>query len=106
MSDEGIDERHLGLLGAVDEVARHSNAGVSLSPVCKEADRQEFMRLTRDLQEARYVDERGIRFGQPGPNEGGAGTLNIRADGRIGYTAHLPASERAGAPFKEPDPCV
>jgi hypothetical protein len=66
MPDEGIGQRHLELLGAIDEVARHSHAGVStiyqaaekigLDTVCKEADRPEFGRLASELEEAGYVD--------------------------------------------------
>jgi hypothetical protein len=37
MSDERIDERHLGFLGVIDEVARHSNAGVS--SICQAAEK-------------------------------------------------------------------
>jgi hypothetical protein len=72
MSEERIDERHLGLLEAIDEVARGSHAGVStmyqaaekvgLNAVCKEADRQEFVRLARDLEEAGYVDIQGVTY--------------------------------------------
>jgi hypothetical protein len=50
MPDEGIGERHLELLGAIDEVAHRSHAGVSsiyqaaekvgLDIVCREADRR------------------------------------------------------------------
>jgi len=66
MPNERIGERHLELLGAIDEVARHSHAGVStiyqaaekagLDIVCKEADRREFGHLASDLEQAGYVD--------------------------------------------------
>jgi hypothetical protein len=72
MSDEGIGQRHLELLRAIDEVARRDAAGVAtmyraaekvgLNTVCKEADRQEFVRMARELEEAGYVDVQGITY--------------------------------------------
>jgi hypothetical protein len=72
MPDEGIGERHLGLLRAIDEVAHRDADGlatmyqaaekVGLNPVCKQADRQEFVRLARDLTQADYVDVQGVTY--------------------------------------------
>jgi hypothetical protein len=72
MPDERLEERHLELLRAIDEVARRDAAGVAtmyraaekvgLNTVCKEADRQEFVRLARELEEAGYVDVQGITY--------------------------------------------
>jgi hypothetical protein len=72
MPDEGLEERHLELLRAIDEVAQRDAAGVAtmyrtaekvgLDAVCKEADRQEFVRLVHDLEEANYVDVEGITY--------------------------------------------
>jgi hypothetical protein len=72
MPDEGIGERHLELLRAIDEVAHRSHAGVStiyqaaekvgLDTVCKEADRREFGRLASDLAEADYVDIQAMTY--------------------------------------------
>jgi hypothetical protein len=72
MPDEGLEERHLQLLRAIDEVARRDAAGVAtmyraaekvgLDAVCKEADRQEFVRLMHDLEGAGYVDVQGITY--------------------------------------------
>ncbi len=72
MSDERLEERHLRLLRAIDEVARRSAAGVStmyqaaqkvgLDAVGKEADREEFMELVGELKEAGYVDVQGITY--------------------------------------------
>jgi hypothetical protein len=66
MPDEGVGQRHLQLLRAIDEVARRDAAGVAtayraaekvgLNIVGKEADREEFVRLARDLEDAGYVD--------------------------------------------------
>jgi hypothetical protein len=36
--------------------------GVGLDAVCKEADRQESVRLVRDLKEANYVEIQGITY--------------------------------------------
>jgi hypothetical protein len=72
MPDEGMGQRHLELLRAIDEVARRDPAGVStmyqaaqkigLNPVGKQADRQECVRLARDLEEAGYVDVYAITY--------------------------------------------
>jgi DNA-binding MurR/RpiR family transcriptional regulator len=72
LPDEKLEERHLRLLRAIDEVARHSPAGVStmyqaaqkvgLDTVGKEADREEFVRLVDHLREAGYVDGQGITY--------------------------------------------
>ncbi len=72
MPDERLEEKHLRLLRAIDEVARHSPAKVStmyqaaekvdLDAVGKEADREEFMQLVEDLKEAGYVDVQGITY--------------------------------------------
>ena len=66
MPDQGLQERHLELLRAIDAagVATMYRAceGVDLDAVCKEADRQEFVRLVRDLKEAGYVEVHGITY--------------------------------------------
>jgi hypothetical protein len=72
MPDQSLQERHLELLRAVDEAARRDAAGVAtmyracegvgLDAVCKEADREEFMRLVRELNEAGYVEVHGITY--------------------------------------------
>jgi hypothetical protein len=72
MPDESLEERHLNLLRAIDEVARRDAAGVAtmyrvaekvgLDAVCKEADRLELVQLARDLKEAGYVDVEGITY--------------------------------------------
>ncbi len=72
MSDQSLQERHLELLRAIDEAVRRDAAGVAtmyracegvgLDAVCKEADRQEFVRLVGDLKEAGYVDVHGITY--------------------------------------------
>ena len=72
MPDERLEERHRELLQAIDEVARRDAAGVAtmyraaekvgLNAVCMEADRQEFVQLARDLEEAGYVDVQGITY--------------------------------------------
>jgi hypothetical protein len=72
MPDEGLEERHLQVLRAIDEVARRDAAGVAtmcwaaekvgVDAVCKEADRREFVRLVHDLEEADYVDVEGITY--------------------------------------------
>jgi hypothetical protein len=69
---EELGKRHLELLKAIDEVARRDPAGVStsykaadkvgLDLVCKQADRQEFMRLAHDLQAAGYVNVGGVTY--------------------------------------------
>jgi len=72
MPDQSLQERHLELLRAIDEAARRDAAGVAtmyracegvgLDAVCKEADREEFMRLVRELNEAGYVEVHGITY--------------------------------------------
>ena len=72
MPDQRLEDRHLELLRAIDEVAQRDAAGVAtmyraaekvgLDAVCKEADRQEFVQLVRDLEEAGYVDVEGITY--------------------------------------------
>ncbi len=72
MPDERLEERHLELLQAIDEVARRDAAGVAtmyrvaekggLNTVCKQADRQEYVRLVQDLEEAGYVEVQGITY--------------------------------------------
>ncbi len=72
MPDQRLQERHLELLRAIDEAARRDAAGVAtmyracegvgLDAVCKEADRQEFVGLVRDLKEAGYVEVQGITY--------------------------------------------
>ncbi len=72
MPDERLEERHLRLLRAIDEVARHSPAGVStmyqaaqkvgLDAVGKEADREEFVQVVGELKEAGYVDVQDITY--------------------------------------------
>jgi hypothetical protein len=72
MPDERLEERHLELLQAIDEVAQRDAAGVAtmyraaekvgLDTVCKEADRREFVRLVHDLEEAGYVGVEGITY--------------------------------------------
>ena len=57
---------------AIDEEAQREAAGVAtmyracegvgLDAVCKEADRQEFVGLVRDLKEAGYVEVQGITY--------------------------------------------
>ncbi len=71
-SGEEVGKRHLELLKAIGEVAGRDPAGVStsyraadkvgLDLVCKQADRQEFMHLAHDLQEAGYVKVGGITY--------------------------------------------
>ena len=66
MPDEGVGQRHLQLLRAIDEAARRDAAGVAtayraaekvgLNLVGKEADREEFVQLARDLEDAGYVE--------------------------------------------------
>jgi hypothetical protein len=72
MPHEGIGQQHHQLLKAIDEVARRDADGVAttyraaqkagLNIVNKEADRQEFLRLVRDLKEAGYVDSYAITY--------------------------------------------
>jgi hypothetical protein len=72
LPDERLEERHLRLLRAIDEVARRDPAGVStlyqaaekvgLNTVGKEADREEFLQLVGELKEAGYVDVQGITY--------------------------------------------
>jgi hypothetical protein len=72
MPDDRLEERHLELLRAIDEVAQRDAAGVAtmyraaekvgLDAVCKEVDRQELVRLVHDLEEAGYVDVQGITY--------------------------------------------
>ncbi len=72
MPDQRLQERHLKLLRAIDEAARRDAAGVAtmyracegvgLDAVCREADRQEFVRLVRELEEAGYVEVQGITY--------------------------------------------
>lgn len=72
MPDEGLEERHLELLRAIDEEALRDAAGVAtmyraaekvgLNTVCKQADRQEFVHLAHDLEEAGYLDVKGIHY--------------------------------------------
>jgi hypothetical protein len=72
MPDDRLEERHLELLRAIDEVAQRDATGmatmyraaekVGLDAVCKEVDRQEFVRLVHDLEEADYVDVQGITY--------------------------------------------
>ncbi len=72
LPDERLEERHLRLLRAIDEVARHSPAGVStmyqaaqkvgLDAVGKEADREEFVQVVGELKEAGYVDVQDITY--------------------------------------------
>ncbi len=72
MPDKRLEDRHLELLRAIDEVAQRDAAGVAtmyraaekvgLDAVCKEADREEFVQLVRDLEEAGYVDVEGITY--------------------------------------------
>jgi hypothetical protein len=72
MPDERFEERHLDLLRAIDEVAQRDATGVAtmyraaekvgLNAVCKQADRQEFVQLARDLEEAGYVNVQGITY--------------------------------------------
>ena len=72
MPDRSLQERHLELLRAIDEAARRDAAGVAtmyracegvgLDAVCKEVDREEFMRLVRELNEAGYVEVHGITY--------------------------------------------
>jgi hypothetical protein len=72
MLDKGIGQRHLELLRAIYEVARHDPAGVStmyqvaqkvgLNPVGKQADRQECAQLARELEEAGLVDVYAITY--------------------------------------------
>jgi hypothetical protein len=72
MPHEGIGQQHHQLLEAIDEVARRDADGVAttyraaqkagLNMVGKEADRQEFWRLARDLKEAGYVDAYAITY--------------------------------------------
>lgn len=72
LPDERLEERHLRLLRAIDEVARRSAAGVStmyqaaekvgLDAVGKKADREEFMELAGELKEVGYVAVQGITY--------------------------------------------
>jgi hypothetical protein len=72
MPDGPLEERHLELLRAIDEVTQRDAAGVAtmyraakkvgLNAVCKQADRQEFVRLARDLEEAGYIEVQGITY--------------------------------------------
>jgi hypothetical protein len=66
---EKVGERHLELLGAIEELANEDPDGVAhmheaaqrvgLDSVGEEAAREEFMSLVRDLEEAGYVETRG-----------------------------------------------
>jgi hypothetical protein len=68
MADK-VGERHLELLGAIEELASEDPDGlahmheaaqrVGLDSVGEEAAREEFMSLVRDLEEAGYVEARG-----------------------------------------------
>jgi hypothetical protein len=68
--EEGLGERHRRLLRAIDEAARRdadgvatmyrAAEGVGLNPVVSQADREEFVSLVRDLQEAGYVEVIGV----------------------------------------------
>jgi hypothetical protein len=70
MPEEGLGERHRRLLRAIDEAARRdadgvatmyrAAEGVGLNPVVSQADREEFVGLVRDLQEAGYVEVIGV----------------------------------------------
>jgi hypothetical protein len=72
MPDERVEEQHVELLRAIDEVAQRDAAGVAtmyraaekvgLNTVCKQADREEFVRLARDLEEAGYVEVHGVTY--------------------------------------------
>ncbi len=72
MPDQILQGRHLELLRAIDEAARRDATGVAtmyracegvgLDAVCKEADREGFMRLVRELNEAGYVEVHGITY--------------------------------------------
>jgi hypothetical protein len=72
MPDERVEAQNLELLRAIDEVAQRGAAGVAtmyraaekvgLNTVCKQADREEFVRLARDLEEAGYVEVHGITY--------------------------------------------
>jgi hypothetical protein len=64
-----VGERHLELLGALEELANEDPDGVAhmheaaqrvgLDSVGEEAAREEFATLVRDLEEAGYVEVRG-----------------------------------------------
>jgi hypothetical protein len=68
MADK-VGERHLELLGAIEELANKDPDGVAhmheaaqrvgLESVGEEAAREEFVSLARDLEEAGYVEARG-----------------------------------------------
>ena len=72
MPDERVEEQHVELLRAIDEVAQRDAAGVAtmyraaekvgLNTVCKQADREEFVRLARDLEDAGYVEVHGVTY--------------------------------------------
>ena len=72
MPDERVEAQHLELLRAIDEVAQRDAAGVATmyraaekvgrNTVCKQADREEFVRLARDLEEAGYVEVHGVTY--------------------------------------------
>jgi hypothetical protein len=68
MADK-VGERHLELLGAIEELANEDPDGIAhmheaaqrvgLDSVGEEAAREEFMSLVRALEEAGYVEARG-----------------------------------------------
>jgi hypothetical protein len=69
MAADDTGERHLELLGVMDELARNDPDGVAhmdkaaqrigLDTVTKEADREEFERLVSALEESGYVQAQG-----------------------------------------------
>ena len=85
MADK-VGERHVELLGALEELANDSPDGVAhmheaaqrigLDSVGEEAAREEFVALARDLEEAGYVEVRGTDLAA------NYGTLSVTEEGR------------------------
>ena len=85
MADK-VGERHLELLGTLEELANDSPDGVAhmheaaqrigLDSVGEEAAREEFVALARDLEEAGYVEVRGTDLAA------NYGTLSVTEEGR------------------------
>ena len=85
MADK-VGERHLELLGALEELANDSPDGVAhmheaaqrigLDSVGEEAAREEFVALARDLEEAGYVEVRGTDLAA------NYGTLSVTEESR------------------------
>jgi hypothetical protein len=86
MAAEEIGERHMELLGVLNELAGGDPDGVAhmnkaaqrigLDTVAREADREEFVRLVSALEEAGYVQTRGTDLAAS------YGMLSITEEGR------------------------